>query len=89
VRAKVEAVARPSVEVVLHVDRAADTLGLADRPVLAESLGAVNAGLVGAGRDVDVVVAAVGGEAAKVRSAGAGVVGAVGLDLISGQLMYR
>jgi hypothetical protein len=74
VRAKVEAVARPSVEVVLHVDRAADTLILTNRPVLAEGPGAVDGRLVGPGGDEDVVVAAIGGVAAQILSARAGVV---------------
>jgi hypothetical protein len=76
VRTEVEAVARPGVEVVLHVDRAANTPVLADGPVLLESPGAVDRGLVGTGRDVDVVNAAVGGEAALELGAGARVVGA-------------
>jgi hypothetical protein len=81
VRAKVEAIASPGVEVSLHVDGAADALVLADRPVLTEGPGAVNGGLVGAGGDVDVVVAAVGGDAAEVLSARAGVVGSEVLNL--------
>jgi hypothetical protein len=76
VRAQVEAVASPSLEVVVHVDRAADAPVLADGPVLLESPGAVDGGLVDAGRDVDVVHAAVGGEAALELGAGRGVVGA-------------
>jgi hypothetical protein len=80
VRAKVEAVARPSVEVVLHVDGAADTLGRTDRPVLLESPGAIDRGLVGAGGDIDIVGAAVGVEAALERGARRGVVGAIVLD---------
>ena len=82
-RAEVEAIARPSIEVVLHVDRATDALVLANRPVLAESPSAVDGGLVGAGGDEDVVVAAIGGVAAQVLSAGAGVVCAEVLDLCS------
>ena len=80
-RAKVEAIASPGVEVGLHVDGAADALVLADRPVLTESPGTVDRRLVGPGGDVDVVVAAVGGDAAKVLSARAGVVGSEVLDL--------
>lgn len=75
-RSEVEAIARPGVKVVLHVDRAADTLVLADSPVLLESPGAIDGGLVDTGGDVDIVGAAVGGEAALVLSARAGVVGA-------------
>ena len=81
VRAKVEAIASPGVEVGLHVDGAADALVLADRPVLTEGPGTVDRRLVGPGGDVDVVVAAVGGDAAKVLSARAGVVGSEVLDL--------
>lgn len=80
-RAKVETIASPGVEVGLHVDGAADALVLADRPVLTEGPGAVDGRLVGPGGDVDVVVAAVGGDAAEVLSAGAGVVGSEVLDL--------
>lgn len=58
--AKGHAVLGPGVEMSLHVDRATDTLGVADRKVLLESPGAVNRGLVGAGGGVDVVGAAVG-----------------------------
>ena len=65
----------------LHVDRAADTLVLADRPVLAESPGTVDGRLVGASRDVDVVVAAVRGDATKVLSTRAWVVGSEVLNL--------
>ena len=82
-RAKVEAIARPSIEMILHVDRAADTLVLADRPVLAEGPGAINGGLVGTGGDEDVVVAAVGGVASQVLGARAWVVGTEVLDLES------
>ena len=81
VRAKVEAIASPGVEVGLHVDGAADALVLADRPVLTEGPGTVDGRLVGPGRDVDVVVAAVRGDAAKVLSTRAGVVGSEVLDL--------
>jgi hypothetical protein len=66
--------------VVLHVNRAADTLGLANGPVLLESPGTIDGGLIGAGRDVDVVVATVGSDAALVRGARAGVVGPVAFD---------
>lgn len=80
-RAKVEAIASPGVEVGLHVDGAADALVLADRPVLTEGPGTVDGRLVGPGGDVDVVVATVGGDATKVLSARAGVVGSEVLDL--------
>lgn len=80
VRAEVHALGGPGVEVVLHVDRAADALGGADGPVLLKGLRAVDRGLVGARRDVDVVGAAVGVDGALVLAAAAGVVGAVGVD---------
>jgi hypothetical protein len=76
VLAQVEAVASPSLEVVVHVDGATDTPVLANGPVLLEGPGAVDRGLVGTGRDVDVVDAAVGREAALELGAGGGVVGA-------------
>ena len=81
-RAKVKAIASPGAEVGLHVDRAAGTLVLADRPVLAEGPGTVDGRLVGASRDVDVVVAAVGSDAAEVLGARAWVVGSEVLDLL-------
>jgi hypothetical protein len=81
VRAQVEAVAGPGLEVVVHVDGAADAPVLADGPVLLESPGAVDRGLVGTGRDVDVVDAAVGREATLELGAGARVVGAAVRDL--------
>ena len=65
----------PGVEVVLHGNTAADTLALADRPVLLEGASTVDGGLVGTGRDVDVVVAAVRREASLELSTAAGVVG--------------
>ena len=74
-RAQVKAVARPGVEVVLHVDGAADTSVLADGPVLLESPGAVDRRLVGAGRDVDVVDATISCETTLELSTGGGVVG--------------
>jgi hypothetical protein len=70
----------PRVEVVLHVDRATDTLVLADRPVLLERPGAVDAGLVVAGAHEDVILVAVGIECALVLSLAAGIVRAVRLD---------
>lgn len=79
-RAEVEAVARPGVEVVLHSDGSADTLLSADRPVLLEGASAVDGGLVGASRDVDVVGTAVSGELTLVLSTRGGVVSAVRLN---------
>jgi len=70
----------PGVEVVLHGDTATNALALADRPVLLEGAGTIDGRLVGAGRDIDVVVAAVGGEASLVLSTAAGVVGSERLN---------
>jgi hypothetical protein len=80
VLSKVETELGPGVEVVLHGNTTADTLALANRPVLLEGACAINGGLVGAGRDIDVVVSAVGGEASLVLSTAAGVVGSEGFD---------
>ena len=81
VRSKVHAITPPSIEVVLHVDAASNALLRADGPVLLESPGAVDRGLVGTGRDVDVVDAAVGRETALELGARGGVVGAAIKDL--------
>lgn len=62
VRAKVQAGLRPGVEVVLDGDGAADAVVAADRPVLVEGGGALDAGLVDALGLVDVVCVAVGGD---------------------------
>jgi hypothetical protein len=80
VLSKVKPELGPGVEMVLHVDRTTDTLALADRPVLLESAGTVDRRLVGAGRDVDVVGATVGGEASLERGTTAGVVGSEGFN---------
>jgi hypothetical protein len=77
---KVLAVTRPSIEVVLHIDTAADALRCADRPVLLESPGSVDGGLVGTRGHGDVVGAAVGLEASLALRTAAGVVRAVRLD---------
>jgi hypothetical protein len=77
---QVQAVAGPGVKVVLHVHTAADTLGGTDRPVLLESAGSIDGGLVGTGGDGDIVCAAVGLEAALARRTAAGVVRAVRLN---------
>lgn len=61
-------------------DGAADALGGTDGPVLLEGAGALDGGGVGAGGDVDVVGAPVGGDGAHAGGARGGVVGAVGLD---------
>jgi hypothetical protein len=80
VLAKVETESGPGVEVVLHGDASTDTLSLADRPVLLEGASTIDGRLVGTGRDIDVVVAAVGGEASLVLSTTAGVVGSEGFN---------
>lgn len=77
---KVKSILLPRVEVVLHGHGSADTLAGADGPVLLEGASAIDGGLVGAGGDVDVVGAPVGGEAAFELGALAGVVGSVGFD---------
>lgn len=64
VRSESHAVTSPSVEVGLHVDAAAGTLALANRPVLLKGAGSVDRRLVGAGGDGDIVVAAVSVDAA-------------------------
>lgn len=71
---EVEPESGPGVEVVLHGDGTADTLALADGPVLLEGACTIDGGLIGAGRYVNVVVTAVSGEAALVLSTTAGVV---------------
>lgn len=80
VLAEVHAISGPGVKVVLHVDGATDTLRGAYAPVLLESPGAVDGGLVVAGGNINVVGAPVGLDAALVLGAAAGVVGAVGFD---------
>ena len=70
----------PVVEMILHIHGALAALVLADRPVLLEGLGAVDGGLLDAGRDADLVVGAVGGEGAALLGVAARVVGAVLLD---------
>ena len=70
----------PGIEVVLHGDGTTNTLALANRPVLLEGASAINGGLVGAGRDVDVVIATISREASLELSTTAGVVGSVGFN---------
>lgn len=77
---QVQPISRPRAEVVLHVDRASDTLALTNAPVLLKGAGAIDGGLVGTGRDIDVVSRAIGLVGALVLSSLAGVVGAVGFD---------
>lgn len=80
VLSKVETESGPGIEVVLHGDTTADALALADRPVLLEGAGTIDGGLVCAGRDIDVVVTTIGGEASLVLSTAAGVVGSEGFN---------
>jgi hypothetical protein len=80
VLSKVKTESGPGVEMVLHGDASTDTLSLADRPVLLEGASTIDGGLVGTGRDIDVVVTAVGGEASLVLSTAAGVVGSEGFN---------
>lgn len=72
----------PSVEVVLHVDAAADALLLAHRPELLEGPGALDGRLVVAGRDKDVIVAAIRVDGALPLCTAGRVVGAVRLNNI-------
>lgn len=82
VSSKLETKSGPGVEVILHSNRTSDALALADGPVLLESACAIDRGLVGTGRDINVVVATVSGKAAFVLSTAAGVVSAKRLDHI-------
>lgn len=74
------AILSPSIEVIGHVDSSADTLARTNRPVLLESLNAIDRRGVGPGRDVDVVGAAIGVHGPFELSSTAGVVGAERLD---------
>jgi hypothetical protein len=74
VLAEVETDARPSVEVVLHIDAAFRALVLTDRPILLKGPCAVDRWLVGPGRDIDVVGSPVGCVGAFILCAGAGIV---------------
>lgn len=65
---------------ILHRDGTADALLSADRPVLLERASSINGRLVGAGRDVDIVLSTVAGEAALVLGPAAGVVGSIRLN---------
>lgn len=80
VATKLHAILGPSIEMVASRDGAANTLLRADRPVLGESLGAVDGRSVGAGCGVDVVGAAVRSDGSLELHAVAGVVGAVGVE---------
>jgi hypothetical protein len=70
----------PSVEMVLHSDGAANTLLGADRPVLVESLRAVDGRLVVAGRLVQVVGTSISVDSTSVLSSAGWVVRAVRLN---------
>ena len=65
---------------ILHINRASNTLGGADGPVLLKGFSAVNRGLIGASRDVDVVGTAIGLDGPLVLASAAGIVGPVGLN---------
>jgi hypothetical protein len=82
VLAKVHTIARPGVEMILHVHAATNALGSAYRPVLLERSCAIDRRLVGAGRNRDIVCAAVSLEATLALRTTAGVVGAVGFNNI-------
>lgn len=75
-RADGEAGLLPSIEVAARVHLAAGALRPADGPVLGKSLGAVDAGGVGAGGLGDVVGAVVAVRDAELLRVGGGVVGA-------------
>lgn len=70
----------PGVDKVLEGDGSAGALVGADGPVLLEGGGAVDGGLVGAGRDTELVGGAVGGDGAAVGGLRGGVVVAEVLD---------
>ena len=65
---------------ILHGDRAADTLLSTNGPVLLESASTVDGRLVGAGRDIEVVGTAVSVDTALVLGPVARVVGAIRFD---------
>lgn len=77
---QLQAQLRPGIKVIRRRDSAAAALGLADGPVLAEGGGALDGGLVDARGLVDVVGAAVRGDAAEAGGARGRVVGAEVLD---------
>lgn len=70
----------PRIKVILHIDTPATALSLANAPVLLERAGAVDAGLVDARAERNVVGAAVGGDGSLALRVGGRVVGAVGFD---------
>ena len=71
---------RPSIEMVLRRNGAANPLLRADAPVLRESLCAVDRGRIDASAGVNLVLAAVGGDGALVGQLAGGVVGAVRVE---------
>lgn len=77
---KAHASLSPSVEVSLHVNRAAGALVAADGPVLVEGLGAVDGRLVVAGGHVDIVGVTISVDGSLLLSTASGVVRAVVLD---------
>jgi hypothetical protein len=84
VGAKVHAKFGPGVEVVRRGDGAADALAGANAPVLCKGGGSLDGGSVRAGRRVNVVGTAVGGDASLERGPRAGVVSSIALDDVAG-----
>lgn len=70
----------PSIEVVGGGNSSANSLVLADGPVLSEGSGSLNGSSIGTGSRVDIVNGSVRGDGALVCASTAGVVVAVGLD---------
>ena len=79
-RAQTHTLRRPRIEVGLHIDTAAGPLGLANAPVLLKGAGAINRGLVSAGRDSNVISAAISVDGTLALGVGGRVVGTEVLD---------
>lgn len=77
---ELHALAGPSIEVGLHVDRSAGALVLTNRPVLLKGRGTIDRWLVGAGALGNLVAGAVDGDGTLVLRLRRGVVGAEVLD---------
>jgi hypothetical protein len=80
VSTKLQAKLSPSIEVVSSSNSTRRTLVLANTPVLVESSGTRDGGLVSANALIDIVGRAVRGHGAHVLETTAGVVGAVGFE---------